>query len=87
MLKRRTPKQRLPQISSRALELFDQMQHRRRGSARWYDLHNELHAELQCSPWQWPLDSVNGAEIWDALEEAVEEAELHRRPEPAPVPS
>jgi hypothetical protein len=24
------------------------------GCERWYDLHDELHWELQCNPWEWP---------------------------------
>jgi hypothetical protein len=24
------------------------------GCARWYDLHDELHTELPCQPWEWP---------------------------------
>ena len=24
------------------------------GCERWYDLHDELHMELRCKPWEWP---------------------------------
>jgi hypothetical protein len=33
------------------------------------------HRELQCRPWEYPLDSVNGWHIWTALTEALEAAE------------
>ena len=27
------------------------------GCERWYDLHADLHDELQCQPWEWPCIS------------------------------
>jgi hypothetical protein len=24
------------------------------GCTRWYDLHDDLHSELGCKPWEWP---------------------------------
>ena len=75
MLKRRVPKPRLPQISQRALELFNELQTYPRGSERWYDVHGLLHKELQAKIWEWPLDTVNGAHIWSDLEAAAAAAE------------
>jgi hypothetical protein len=66
---RRVPLVRRPavQITSRAIDLYVAMGKLRctcpspsakrspcRGCERWYDLHDELHTELQCKPWEWP---------------------------------
>jgi hypothetical protein len=72
----RTPIQRpaLTTISPRAIELFVAMNKLRctcpspkpptlspcPGCERWYDLHNELHIELQCRPWQFPCVGRQG---------------------------
>ena len=72
MLKRRVPKPRLPQISQRALELFNELQTYPRGSERWYDVHGLLHKELGAKIWEWPLDTRNGWHYWLALTEAAE---------------
>src|SRR6266478_5324957 len=66
---RRVPLARRPavQITPRAVELFVAMGKLRctcpppdpkrspcPGCERWYDLHDELHGELACKPWEWP---------------------------------
>jgi hypothetical protein len=70
-VKRRQPKERTPVISQRALELFAQMRRCSRGSERWYELHGELHQELDLKPWQWPIDKC---EIWQELAAAARAA-------------
>jgi hypothetical protein len=73
-------------ITPRALQLFLAMQEFDRSSDEWYDHHAELHKELACRPWEYPLDSAEcAAHIWDALEKAAEAAELRRRSETAPA--
>src|SRR3954447_14558774 len=37
---------------------------------RWYDLHDELHRELGCKPWEWPCVSRQrpkrgGSPVWN----------------------
>jgi hypothetical protein len=76
MLKRRQPKQRLPQISPHALELFNELQTHPRGTEEWYAVHLALHRALECRPWQYPLDSKNAVEIWDALTDADERRQV-----------
>jgi hypothetical protein len=66
---RRVPLARRPavQITPRAIELYMAMGKLKctcpppspkrstcPGCERWYDLHDELHWELQCKPWEWP---------------------------------
>jgi hypothetical protein len=86
-LKRRRPKDRTVAITPRALELFLELQRHSRGCDEWYDLHLLLHRELQCRPWEYPLDSRNAPHIWEALEKAAEVAELRERSETAPATS
>jgi len=87
-LKRRRPLQRQVTITPRALQIFLAMQQLERSSDAWYDRHAELHKELACRPWEYPLDSAEcAAHIWDALENAAEAAELRRRSETAPATS
>jgi hypothetical protein len=65
----RTPIQRpaLKMISLHAIDLFAAMGKLRctcpppslkrspcPGCERWYDLHDDLHRELGCRPWEWP---------------------------------
>jgi hypothetical protein len=70
MTTNRTPIERpaLTMITPRAVALFTAMGRLRctcpspkpptrepcAGCARWYDLHADLHDELQCQPWEWP---------------------------------
>jgi hypothetical protein len=75
MLKRRQPKPRVPQISPRALQLFEQLQQIPRGTERWYDVHGLLHKELGARIWEWPLDCRTGYHLWTELEAAAEAAE------------
>jgi hypothetical protein len=58
------------QVTERALDLWEAMNKLRcscppvptdywthkicSACERWYDLHGELNAELQCEPWEWP---------------------------------
>ena len=86
-LKRRRPKDRTVAITPRALELFLELQRHSRGCDEWYDLLLLLHRELQCRPWEYPLDSRNAPHIWEALEKAAEVAELRERSETAPATS
>ena len=86
-LKRRKPKERAVTITPRALELFFAMERLERGCDEWYDLHCQLHRELQCRPWEYPLDSRNAPHIWSALENAAEAAEARQRSETAPAVS
>jgi hypothetical protein len=86
-LKRRRPKERMVTITPKALELFLAMERLERGTDAWYDLHELLHRELQCRPWEYPLDSRNGTYIWDALEKAADAAEARQRSENAPAAS
>jgi hypothetical protein len=72
MLKRRQPKTRLPQITERALQLFEQLQQIPRSTDAWYDVHGLLHKELGAKIWEWPLDTRNGWHYWLALTEAAE---------------
>jgi hypothetical protein len=67
---RRTPLTRPPvgQITPRAIDLYESMgklkctcpspkpptQGPCPGCSRWYDLHDDLHTELGCRPWEWP---------------------------------
>jgi hypothetical protein len=66
---KRTPIHRspLPQITPVAVRLFEAMKRCRctcnpdpevfddcRGCQKWWRLHNGLHDELGCRPWQWP---------------------------------
>jgi hypothetical protein len=66
---RRTPLVRRPavQITPRAIDLYAAMGNLRctcappspkrspcPGCERWYDLHDALHGELGCKPWEWP---------------------------------
>jgi hypothetical protein len=62
------------QISERAIDLYISMARLKctcpklkpptqgpcAGCERWHDLHNELHIELQCRPWQWPCVGRQG---------------------------
>jgi hypothetical protein len=75
MLKRRQPKQRIPQISPRALQLFLELQTHERGSERWWTTHELLWKELGGKVWEWPLDCRTGFHFWEALEEAAAAAE------------
>jgi hypothetical protein len=75
MLKRRVPKPRQIQVTPRALQLFEQLQQIPRGTERWYDVHELLHKELGAKVWEWPLDTRNGAHIWEALLDALDAAE------------
>jgi hypothetical protein len=84
-LKRRRPKERMVSVTPRALELFRQMESLRRGTDEWYDLHEQLHREMQARPWEYPLDSCNAPHIWEALEKAAEAAELREREKAAPT--
>ena len=86
-LKRRRPLQRQVTITPRALQIFLAMQQLERSSDEWYDRHAELHKELACWPWEYPLDGEHAVHIWDALEKAVEAAELRQRSETAPATS
>src|SRR5262249_12407955 len=69
-VKLRVSKARDMVITARAVELFTQMRRLAAlctcppssnslrecpTCRRWQELHNELHAELHCRPWQWPL--------------------------------
>ena len=72
MLKRRQPKPRLPQITPRALQLFNELQTHERGTDVWYSIHDALHRELGAKIWEWPLDTRNGWHYWLALTEAAE---------------
>ena len=70
MTTNRTPIQRpaLTMITPRAIDLYITMGRLRctcpspkpvtqgpcSGCARWYDLHDDLHRELGCQPWEWP---------------------------------
>jgi hypothetical protein len=84
MLKRRQPKPRQVRVTPRALEIFRQMERYERGSCdAWYDLHAQLHRELQCRPWEYPLDSANGWHIWTALCDALDAAEAAEAAESA----
>jgi hypothetical protein len=71
-LKRRKAKDRQIPITPWAVELFLAMRRLKRGSDAWCDRHAELHAELACRPWEYPLDRVNATHIWSALEKAAE---------------
>ena len=84
-LKRRKPKERAVVITPRALELFRQMELLKRGTDEWYALHEQLHREMQCRPWEYPLDGRNAPHVWEALEKAAEAAELRERSETAPA--
>lgn len=55
MTTKRTPIHRPPiaKITPRAIELFDRLR-RTRDRDRWWDVHNQLHEELRCKPWEWP---------------------------------
>ena len=86
-LKRRKPLQRQVVISERAIELYLAMARLERGTDEWYDLHLLLHRELQCRPWEYPLDGRNAPHVWEALEKAAEAAELRERSETAPATS
>jgi hypothetical protein len=86
-LKRRKPKERMVTVTPRAVEIFRQMEPLERGCDAWYDLHLLLHRELQCKPWEYPLDSVNGWHIWTALcdaLDALEAAEARQQAETSP---
>ena len=75
-LKRRRPKERMVSVTPRAVQLFLELQRHQRSSDGWYDVHLLLHRELQCRPWEYPLDSAEcAAHIWSALENAAEAAE------------
>ena len=84
-LKRRRPKERAIVITPRAIELYLAMERLERGCDEWYDLHAELHTELACKPWEYPLDGRNATHVWDALEKAADEA--RQRSETAPATS
>lgn len=75
MLKRRVPKPRVPQISPRALQLFNELQTHQRSTDAWYEVHELLHKELQAKIWEWPLDCRTGYHLWTELEAAAEAAE------------
>ena len=69
----RTPVRRPAQttISSRAIDLFEAMSKLKcscpspkpvtqgpcAGCEKWFDLHDLLHSELGCQPWEWPCIS------------------------------
>src|SRR5262249_32826581 len=53
------------------------------GCQRWWDLQNDLHLELHCKLWHWPClrrrrsdGDEQQRQLWDALEEASESAQL-----------
>jgi hypothetical protein len=55
MTAKRTPVKR-PQrrrVSPAAVELFRQLR-ATEDKDEWWRLHNALHDELQCKPWEWP---------------------------------
>jgi hypothetical protein len=107
MTTNRTPIQRpaLTMITPRAVELFVAMGKLRctcpppspkrspcPGCERWYDLHADLHDELQCKPWEWPCVARQspkraGSPTWNetiaATMTALQEA-ARRRAAPSP---
>jgi len=84
-LKRRRPKERMVTITPKAIELFLAMERLERGCDEWYGLHEQLHRELACRPWEYPLDSRNATAIWAALEKAAETIEARQCSETAPA--
>jgi hypothetical protein len=81
MLKRRVPKPRVPQITRRALELFEQLQQIPRSTDVWYSVHDALHKELGARWFEWPLDCNVGGPYWAELEEAATAAAERRQVE------
>lgn len=68
-------------ISPRALDLFRSLKRASAGD-EWWAIHNDLHDELGCKPWQWPCVENPDAErnyepaadalaLWAELEAAA----------------
>jgi hypothetical protein len=108
----RTPINRpaLTTVTPRALDLYESMgklkcscpspkpptQGPCAACAAWYDLHADLHDELQCEPWQWPCVGRQspkraGSTCWNediaARTQLLKEAARARRTTPSSLPS
>jgi hypothetical protein len=71
----------MPRITPAAVAIFAEIRKHKYPSERWWELHNRLHDELGCKPWEWPCiehpDSVccypegsPAAQSWRPNEEA-----------------
>src|SRR5262245_49729337 len=59
-VKRRTPKDRDPRVSERAIRLFMKLQRVAWESDPWWDLYSDLHDEIGAHPSQWPCIERRG---------------------------